>query len=76
MAEKWALNAAQWLRTALTDVFHAMGQAERGSKASLVRRYKAIARALEIQEKNLQVRFNVPPPTGVGRRIRRDRKAK
>jgi len=72
-APNWACNAAQWLRTALTDVYHAMGQAEKGSNAELARKYKAIARALEKQEKTLQVKYAVPPATGVGKRIRRKR---
>jgi hypothetical protein len=71
MAAKWACNAAQWLRTALTDVYHAMGQAEVGSNEQLARKYKAIARALELQEKALQVKHGVPPATGVGKKRKR-----
>jgi hypothetical protein len=76
MAAQWACNAAQWLRTALTDVYHAMGQAEVGSNAELARKYKAIASALEKQEKALQLKYGVPPATGVGKRMRREKKQK
>jgi len=73
-APKWATNMAQWIRTAMTDVYHAMGQAEIGHKPTLGQAMKAVAAELEQQEKKLQLKFHVPPATGVGRR--RKRKAK
>lgn len=72
-APMWALNAAQWVRTALTDVYHAVGQAEAGSNASLVRKYRALAKALLKQEELLMKQYGVPPATGVGKRARKDK---
>lgn len=69
--EKWAANMAQWVRTALTDVYHAMGQAEMGHKPTLANRMKALAGELEATEKLLQAKHNVPPATGVGRKRKR-----
>lgn len=73
-APNWALNSAQWIRTALTDIMHAIGQAELGRKPSLVRKYKALANALVKQENALMRDYGVPPATGVGRRKRKPKK--
>jgi len=67
-APEWACNMAQWIRTALTDVYHAMGQAEMGSKPTLAKAMKQVAAELEAQEKKLMLKFKVPPKTGVGRK--------
>ncbi len=71
-APEWALNSAQWIRTALTDVYHAIGQAEEGKNARLVARYKLISRALSKQEKVLREKYGVPAMTGKGRKMRAD----
>jgi len=76
VAEKWASNAAQWIRTALTNVYHAMGQAEIGHKPSMVEEMKMLAATLEAQEKKLQLKYNVPPATGVGRARKTKKTAK
>ena len=72
-APNWALNSAQWIRTALTDIMHAIGQAEAGGKSSLVQKYKALAKELVAQESHLMQKYGVPPATGVGRRKRKDK---
>lgn len=66
-AEKWASNAAQWIRTALTNVYHAMGQFELGKRPKMAREMRVLAAKLEEREKKLQLRHNVSPATGVGR---------
>lgn len=73
-ATKWALNSAQWIRTALTDIYHAVAQAEKGRRPKLVREYKAIIAELEAQDQYLQMHYSVPPPTGIGRK--RERKGR
>ena len=74
-APNWALNSAQWIRTALTDLMHAVGQAELGRKPALVKKYKALATALVKQEAALMRDYGVPPATGVGRKKRKAKKA-
>lgn len=73
-AEQWACNLAQWVRTALTDVYHGMGQAEIGNKPTLAKEMKSIASELETMEKKLQMKYHVPPATGVGRKMKRQKK--
>jgi len=70
-APKWALNSAQWIRTALTDMMSAVGQAELGKNAQLVKKYKALAKALVRQEAKLMRDYGVPPATGKGRKRRK-----
>ena len=76
VAEKWASNAAQWIRTALTNVYHAMGQFEIGKKPKMAREMRALATKLEEREKKLQLKHNVPPATGVGRARKTKKTAK
>ena len=71
---KWAANSAQWIRTALTDLYHAAAQAEKGRKPTLVKRYRSIVTELEAQDKYLQMHYSVPPATGIGKK--RERKGK
>jgi len=73
MASEWACNAAQWIRTALTDIRHAVGQAEIGRKRDLADEYDKVARRLEALNKYLEEKHGVPPPTGVGRRKRKSK---
>ena len=75
-AEQWAGNLAQWVRTALTDVYHGMGQAELGNKPTLAREMKTIAAQLETMEKKLQTKYHVSPATGVGRKMKRKKEKK
>lgn len=71
---KWAANSAQWIRTALTDVMHAVGTAEEGRNSALVAKYKELARQLQEQELYLIATFGVRPATGVGSRRKKDKK--
>lgn len=66
---EWAVNSAQWIRTALTDLKHAIEQAGLGDK-TLVHEYARIVLELEKQNALLETKYGVPPPTGVGRRKR------
>lgn len=70
---EWANNAAQWIRTALTDLRHAVGQAEIGRKRELVESYERLCRSLEQQNSILEQKYGVAPPTGKGRRNKRDK---
>jgi hypothetical protein len=70
MAVAWSCNAAQWIRTALTDLTHAVEQA-RGNSQELVADYARLVVELEKQSTLLEQKYGVPPPTGVGRRKRK-----
>jgi hypothetical protein len=67
-AAEWAMNAGQWIRTALTDMRHAVGQAERGRQRELADEYDRVCRRLERLNAYLEEKYGVPPPTGVGKR--------
>ena len=67
---EWSCNAAQWIRTALTDMRHAIEQAEMGRNQELADEYAKLAQILVAQNALLEQRYGVPPPTGVGRRKR------
>lgn len=74
-AAKWACNSAQWIRTALTDIRHAVEQAAAAHEQELVREYDKVAHRLEDLNAYLEREYGVPPPTGVGRRQKRGKKA-
>lgn len=74
--EKWAANAVQWVRTARTNLYHAMGQFEIGGRPKMAREMRALAAQLEERERKLEERHNVSPVTGVGKAIKRRKIAK
>jgi hypothetical protein len=49
----------------------AVGQAELGKNTQLVKKYKALAKALVRQEAKLMRDYGVPPATGKGRKRRK-----
>jgi len=69
--EKWAANAVQWVRTARTNLYHAMGQFEIGKKPKQAREMRALIAKLEEREQKLLARHNVAPVTGVGKGLKR-----
>lgn len=74
--EKWAANAVQWVRTARTNLYHAMGQFEIGKRPKMAREMRALIAKLEEREQKLLARHNVSPVTGVGKKFKRTRTSK
>jgi len=63
------MNVRQWLKTAETDLFHAVGQAELGKDSGLAQKYAETARKLGRMVGAIEKRFGIKPSRG--RRERR-----
>ena len=74
MAEQWAGNLAQWVRTASTDLYRGIGEAEIGHKPTMAKQLKEMIVELEAMEKKLELKYQVPSRTGQGRKRKRKEK--
>lgn len=64
VAPKWAKNARQWLKTAETDAFHAVGQSELGKDEELTERYIRLAHGLSRMVRQIEKKYGIKSSRG------------